>query len=615
MNDASCAPASTNAAKGLVNHLASNQFSSGSSSSSAGQKSSMGPNGIGRQAQAGQSASFFNANSNAPLRMMPNANMNINMHSQSIRPMHSQGAPSQVHSGPNWANEFGSFEQGGNISEIHSASFEAAFSGARGPIAHGGQQQQQQRGWNQEFAQPRMMYNQSMGGPMMQMPSAIMQQQHQHQHPVHDAAFEQEWSTQFSRFEELEEPLAKGKEPIHQQHKHEPADLESWQDEFAKLDLEGATDAERDEMMAKMSEIWNELKNSEQAEQAKAGIQNPWDGEFEDFVNGDGFGGAEVVDPDPVTAPWTAYKFEPENPFLGNPDALAVGRQILDSPGGSLSQAALAFEAACQMNHAENSEAWMYLGKVQAENEKEDAAIIALQRSVQLDPQNLPALMSLGVSYTNEGQELQAYATLNRWLTTKYPNIPEAPAQKPAAMNRFTSTYEIHETTVARYLEAVQSAPSSQVDADLQLGLGVLFYNRSEYDKVIDCFSSALRVRSGDYLLWNRLGATLANSGRTEEAIEAYRKALELKPSFVRCRYNLGVSCINIGAYHEAAEHLLGALSLHVVGDEKSNGFVNVSENLWASLRRTFVQMSRMDLAEMTEGERDVSKFRAEFEF
>ncbi|KAI8829860.1 hypothetical protein BJ741DRAFT_568756 [Chytriomyces cf. hyalinus JEL632] len=615
MNDASCAPTSTNAAKGLVNHLASNQFNSGSSSSSAGQKSSMGPNGIGRQAQAGQSASFFNANSNAPLRMMPNANMNINMHSQSIRPIHSHAAPSQVHSGPNWANEFGSFEQAGNsgISEIHSASFEAAFSGARGPIVHGGKQQQQQRGWNQEFAQqPRMMYNQSMGAPMMQMPSAIMQQ---HQHPVHDAAFEQEWSTQFSRFEELEEPLAKGKEPIHQQHKHEPADLESWQDEFAKLDLEGATDTERDEMMTKMSEIWNELKNSEQAEQAKAGIQNPWDGEFEDFVNGDGFGGAEVVDPDPVTAPWTAYKFEPENPFLGNPDALAVGRQILDSPGGSLSQAALAFEAACQMNHAENSEAWMYLGKVQAENEKEDAAIIALQRSVQLDPQNLPALMSLGVSYTNEGQELQAYATLNRWLTTKYPNIPEAPAQKPAAMNRFTSTYEIHETTVARYLEAVQSAPSSQVDADLQLGLGVLFYNRSEYDKVIDCFSSALRVRSGDYLLWNRLGATLANSGRSEEAIEAYRKALELKPSFVRCRYNLGVSCINIGAYHEAAEHLLGALSLHVVGDEKSIGFVNVSENLWDTLRRTFVQMSRMDLAEMTQGERDVSKFRAEFEF
>jgi Flp pilus assembly protein TadD len=46
-----------------------------------------------------------------------------------------------------------------------------------------------------------------------------------------------------------------------------------------------------------------------------------------------------------------------------------------------------------------------------------------------------------------------------------------------------------------------------------------------------------------DFQLWNRLGATLANSGSPEEAIDAYRRALELKPSFTRAIYNLGVSC------------------------------------------------------------------------
>ena len=75
-----------------------------------------------------------------------------------------------------------------------------------------------------------------------------------------------------------------------------------------------------------------------------------------------------------------------------------------------------------------------------------------------------------------------------------------------------------------------------------------------------------------------------------EEAIDAYYKALELKPTFVRCRYNLGVSCINIGCYKEAAEHLLGALSMHVVGGSRDNTSAlqqtNVSENLWDTLRR-----------------------------
>lgn len=80
-----------------------------------------------------------------------------------------------------------------------------------------------------------------------------------------------------------------------------------------------------------------------------------------------------------------------------------------------------------------------------------------------------------------------------------------------------------------------------------------------------------------------------------EDAIEAYYKALEIKPSFVRGRYNLGVSCINIGVYNEAAEHLLGALSMHVVGSGQGT---NISNNLWETLRRTFILMERRDLAD-----------------
>lgn len=89
--------------------------------------------------------------------------------------------------------------------------------------------------------------------------------------------------------------------------------------------------------------------------------------------------------------------------------------------------------------------------------------------------------------------------------------------------------------------------------------------------------------------MWNRLGATLANSGRPEDAIEAYHKALEYKPTFVRARFNLGVSCLNIGCYKEAAEHLLGALSMHQI--EKSGSMKNVSTSLRDTLHRTFQMM------------------------
>ncbi|KAJ5511112.1 Peroxisomal targeting signal 1 receptor [Penicillium expansum] len=322
------------------------------------------------------------------------------------------------------------------------------------------------------------------------------------------------------------------------------------------------------------------------------------------------------------------YMFEEDNVYQAVNNPFEEGMKIMRD-GGNLSLAALAFEAAVQKD-PQHVHAWTMLGSAQAQNEKELPAIRALEQALKVDPGNLDALMGLAVSYTNEGYDSTAYRTLERWLSHKYPTIID-PKEN--------------------YSSKQPSSPPSgaQMDPDVQVGLGVLFYCAEEYEKAVDCFSAALAsTESGStnqqeqlHLLWNRLGATLANSGRSEEAIEAYEQALNINANFVRARYNLGVSCINIGCYPEAAQHLLGALSMHrvveqegrerareIIGDgshpdglddERLERMLHISQNqstnLYDTLRRVFSQMSRRDLADQVVAGMDVNIFRKEFEF
>lgn len=339
------------------------------------------------------------------------------------------------------------------------------------------------------------------------------------------------------------------------------------------------------------------------------------------------------------------YMFEEDNVFRTVNNPFEEGVKIIQE-GGNLSLAALAFEAAVQKD-PQHVQAWTMLGSAQAQNEKEIPAIRALEQALRYDANNLDALMGLAVSYTNEGYDSTAYRTLERWLSAKYPQVIDPKDVSPEVDLGFTDRQILHDKVTDLFIQAAQLSPSGeQMDPDVQVGLGVLFYCAEEYDKAVDCFSAALastesglsNQREQLHLLWNRLGATLANSGRSEEAIEAYEQALTINPNFVRARYNLGVSCINIGCFPEAAQHLLGALSMHRIveqeGRERAREIVggadgvddeqlermlhiahNQSTNLYDTLRRVFSQMGRRDLSDQVVAGMDVNIFRNEFEF
>jgi len=313
---------------------------------------------------------------------------------------------------------------------------------------------------------------------------------------------------------------------------------------------------------------------------------------------------------------YSTYLFE-ENPYITTDNPYKEG--IIASDHHHLADAILFFEAAVKQD-PQNALAWERLGKAQAENEKDVHAIAALQKAVEIDSSRLDAWMSLAVSYANELCRPEAFNCLQSWLENhpRYSHIVQAAKPYLNQGNR-------HEEVVGLFINAARDAPGQDLDPDVQVALGVLFNISSEYDKSIDCFSAALHVQPNDYLLWNRLGATLAHSGRSEEAIEAYYKALHINPAYIRARYNLGISCINLDATKEAAEHFLTALSLQVRGengnqigggrgDDGATKGQQMSKTIWDTLRTTFFMMQRMDLAKKCDT-RNVNLFRDEFDF
>ncbi|CAF4587960.1 unnamed protein product [Rotaria sp. Silwood1] len=259
---------------------------------------------------------------------------------------------------------------------------------------------------------------------------------------------------------------------------------------------------------------------------------------------------------------YSEYKFAKANVYLDHSNPFEEGLKRLQAH--DIVNAVLLFEAAVQKqpNHVE---AWLYLGVTQSENEQDGPAICALKKCVELDPKNLQAYITLASCYANEMLTNEALDSLRKWLANneKYSHLlTNRRSQTTTTTDEPRLIDELaFEELQELFLQAVSlSNNPNDIDSDLQVCLGVLFHLPGDYDKAAECFNTAVLAKPDDALLWNKLGAALANGGQSEKAVDAYYHALSLSPGFVRARYNLGISCFNLSAYKQAVEHFLTAL-------------------------------------------------------
>ncbi|KAF8904468.1 hypothetical protein CPB84DRAFT_1677396 [Gymnopilus junonius] len=358
---------------------------------------------------------------------------------------------------------------------------------------------------------------------------------------------------------------------------------------------------------ADYTKYWNELEAVREVVQTRTPETMAWDKLQADWDNFEATtSGIKAI---------THYQFQENNPYLVG-DSSRTRTHMLHTQGrASILENVLELEAEVQRNMSDAS-AWYELGVKQQENEREHKALQALQRAVELEPTHLPAWLALAVSYTNDNNRQGAYDAVYEWVSRneKYKDaVVQSRAQTPA--NPKLSLVERYTQLIQCLIMMARSDTTGDIDADIQIALAVLLNTNEDYEKAQDCFRTALAVRPDDWLLYNRVGATMANSGRAEEALDYYYRALELNPGYIRARrvnhgsvhslisrFNLGISCINLRRYEEAAQHILDALVLQDADGVLDNAGSNenrgvVSNALWDSLKTTCLHMQRADLA------------------
>jgi tetratricopeptide (TPR) repeat protein len=185
---------------------------------------------------------------------------------------------------------------------------------------------------------------------------------------------------------------------------------------------------------------------------------------------------------------------------------------------------------------------WKILGVALARQGKD--ALQALQRTVELMPQDAEAQCNLGAALHDRGQWAEALVSLRRALTLQPSNV-EAMVDAANSLRALGQPRQ----AVPLYRQALQLDPRH---AEAHNNLGNAFLELGQYEDAVGCYRQALAYRPADAQVLRNVGTALRQQGRLADAAHSYQQALRLDPGSVDTLNALGDVLRDLGTRREA---------------------------------------------------------------
>lgn len=183
-----------------------------------------------------------------------------------------------------------------------------------------------------------------------------------------------------------------------------------------------------------------------------------------------------------------------------------------------------------------------------------DSADLMLKRILQIDSQNLPALIILGLikasqeNYKESANYLARAARLNPDDASIQYNLAKA-----------LSDSGNDKEALEHHKKAVALAPNNP---EAWLNYGKSVFNLGRYDDALLYYDRALNLNLNSYEAWINKGLVLHTLERFTESYQAFKRALSINPNHFEALNSLGISLHALGRYDEALSEYDKALSI-----------------------------------------------------